>query len=297
MSAPAGDSVRTLRLTLAHSAAPVVVPRVTSRGERGVFGSFPTRTTVWVSMAIVLVMVLPGAFASSPLGAHVPVPAATAARGPAGPGSLGSAMLAEAASSLSGPASTAPISPAGSLHPSASALDWNQTGLNSSQPAIRAAAGLAYDPILQRTVLFGGYNPNVSAFGDTWEFARGGWTDLNLSASASPPARWNPELVFDAADGYLLLYGGRNTTQFFNDSWSFNGTNWTHLGTTLAPPWGYGSMTYDAKDGYVLFFGAAHGNLPSGTSSSWSDLNVTWEFRGGLWTNLTSSVVGSPSQT
>ncbi|MCI4335354.1 MAG: hypothetical protein L3K04_07010 [Thermoplasmata archaeon] len=96
---------------------------------------------MWVSLAIVRLMVLPGAFAISQLGAHVSVAAATAARGPPPAGPFGSAMPAEAPRSLSGPASTAPISPADSLHPAASALDWNQTGLNSSPPSIPRELG------------------------------------------------------------------------------------------------------------------------------------------------------------
>ncbi len=51
-------------------------------------------------------------------------------------------------------------------------------------------------------------------------------------------------------------------------------------------------MAYDARDGYVLMFGGATGN-PCGSQA---ELNDTWEFKGGIWTQVPTSRAPSPRQ-
>ncbi len=162
-------------------------------------------------------------------------------------------------------------------------------------PSLRDQAAMAYDPSLGAVVLFGGYNPNRLADGDTWLFDNNTWTDISGSLLNSPPARWGDRLVWDAADGYLMLFGGRNMTQYFNDTWAFTGATWLNLTTTVAPsPRGWYQMAYDALDGYVLLYGGWIGNDPAGTNSSQQVFSDTWSYVGGVWTNLTASVAGAP---
>lgn len=157
-------------------------------------------------------------------------------------------------------------------------------------PSVRDQVALAYDPATASVILFGGYDPTVSADGDTWSFANGTWTPIVTGAASTPPARWGASLAWDPADGYLLLFGGRNTTQFFNDTWSFNGSTWTLVPTTAAPsPREYMALTFDATDGYLLASGGGYGNVPAGSGSAWSYANDTWSYANGTWTNLTAS--------
>ncbi|HEV2449873.1 MAG TPA: kelch repeat-containing protein, partial [Thermoplasmata archaeon] len=267
-----------------------------ARSDRPNAGPASSRS-VWPPVLVVLVLVAPAAWALSLAVAAPPAPIGPGVdRASAGAGP-GTALLAAAERSLASGAAGAGGSPARAAHPANLAPGWNQTALSGSQPSQRAAAALAYDPVLNTTVLFGGYDPSDLALGDTWEFNGGTWTSLGFGPSTSPPARWNANFVFDPADGYLVLHGGRNTTQFFNDTWSYSGTGWSRITSTLTPPAGYGTMTYDAKDGYVLLYGAAQGNLPSSPGGGWSDLTVTWKFLAGQWTNLTANVTGTPPAT
>jgi len=90
-------------------------------------------------------------------------------------------------------------------------------------------------------------------------------------------------MVYDAAEGYVLLFGGLTP----NNAWEFSGGVWTELTPGPGPSAReYGAMTYDPADGCVLLFGG------QGTGPI---LNDTWEFEGGEWTGVTPTV--SPPAT
>src|SRR2546425_1168878 len=113
------------------------------------------------------------------------------------------------------------------------------------------------------------------------------WTQL--SPTVSPPPRFAASMAYDAADGYVLLFGGYNHTSFHGDTWEFNAGSWTQLFPSMSPPPRYyASMTYDTADGYVLLFGGGNsGGL----------LSDTWEFKAGTWTQLSPSVSPSPRES
>jgi Galactose oxidase, central domain len=91
------------------------------------------------------------------------------------------------------------------------------------------------------------------------------------AAKVSPPARSGAAMTFDAKDGYVLLFGGLNQSQVFNDTWKFAAGVWTKLSPAHSPPPNYlTGMTYDAKSRYVVLL----------------DGNQTWKYSGGAWTRL-----------
>lgn len=77
----------------------------------------------------------------------------------------------------------------------------------------------------------------------------------------------------------LVLYGGlRSTpTTVLNETWSFDGANWTQLTPNTTPPtrWGH-RMVYDSRRGKLVTFG---GRSPTTTATA----NDTWEFDGVDW--------------
>ena len=166
-------------------------------------------------------------------------------------------------------------------------------------PSTRSAPALAYDPLLSAVIMFGGYGgPAVVALGDTWEFSNGSWTDLTGTLSGAPPARWEGVFVYDPVDSSLVLFGGRDVTQFFNDTWTFNGSGWSQVATSVAPsPRGLSSFAYDPSIGGVVLFGGATGNIPAGSYAGWKFDDDTWEFQSNAWTNLTASLTGAPPAT
>ncbi|MDE1820430.1 MAG: hypothetical protein KGI98_06205 [Euryarchaeota archaeon] len=181
---------------------------------------------------------------------------------------------------------------------------WTELTSPSSSPGVRGIATLAYDPIDGYVLLFGGYGCVVGStctagdLGDTWTFQAGTWTEL--FPNPSPGARDGSALVYDAADGYMLLFGGYGcntgstcTLADQQDTWTWAGGSWTQLappappGARVAP-----AMSYDPTDGYVLLFGGY--GCTTGNTGCTSFLSDTWDFRGGTWTQLAR--IGPPQR-
>ncbi|HZY92885.1 MAG TPA: hypothetical protein VFG07_08995 [Thermoplasmata archaeon] len=115
----------------------------------------------------------------------------------------------------------------------------------------------------------------------------------------TPGNRTQPGVAYDAADGYLLLYGGTfaNKSNVGNgrcltDSWIYSAGVWTNLSipgpTNVCSP----AMTYDSTDGYVLAFGGFFQNISNGVHYPSGE---TWKFSRGAWTEL--NVSGPPARS
>ena len=168
------------------------------------------------------------------------------------------------------------------------------SSIAGAAPSPRSGTQEAYSPTLGKVVLFGGYAPTVNPDGDTWAFGSDHWSEV--TASIAPPGRWGGAMVYDAADGYLLLFGGRNDTQFFDDTWSYDATGWHQIVTSVAPsPRSNFGLVYDPVDRDVILFGGGMGNVPVGSGSPWSYYSDTWTYHAGVWTNVTPSAAVPPS--
>ncbi len=155
-------------------------------------------------------------------------------------------------------------------------------------PPLRTSAAIADDPTDGYAVLFGGCNRHLCPMGDTWKFEGGNWTNLTSLLAVAPSPRQGSVLVDDAADGYLLLFGGRGASGVLNDAWRFSGGTWTAVVSAgpVPPARAFAQATYDSVRGAVVVFGgiAADGSL----------LADTWEYAAGSWTNLTPELAESP---
>jgi len=112
------------------------------------------------------------------------------------------------------------------------------------------------------------------------------WMDLTSSLSMSPSPRGGSSMVYDVADGSLLLFGGATSSSSFSDTWTLDGS-WNHIKPAASPPArSQAAIVYDGADGYVLLFG--------GVASDGTVFGDTWEFSGGRWTELNLSAAPSP---
>ena len=151
-------------------------------------------------------------------------------------------------------------------------------------PPGMTAGAMAYDPVDNYSVLFGGV---ISKGGldvntnQTWVFSHDSW--YLLHPRQSPPITNSADLTFDALDRYLLFYGvyGAATGQ----TWAFSHGEWTNLTGNVTQPRvvGLSAMAYDAVDGYVVLYGIDYHDYAMGQ---------TWTFRAGQWSNDTNA--GSP---
>jgi hypothetical protein len=138
-----------------------------------------------------------------------------------------------------------------------------------------------------------GYDVWLLGDGSTWTYAHGAWS--NITSSAGVPARMpgNSLLVYDARDGYPLLFGGAigpPEGRPLADTWGLEGGQWTNLTGTVhgsPPPMIPGTMTYDSTDQKVVLFGGSRVNATPPYLYALYPMNETWTYAGGAWTNAT----------
>ena len=146
---------------------------------------------------------------------------------------------------------------------------------------------LAYDPVNQGILLFGGGRnlvlSNDKFMGDTWLWRGGKWSLLGPLTSPSP--RYYNSFATDTRRKRIVCWdGGDGTMRFgrhFPDQvWEWDGKNWNLIQPKIFPkPRWQGAMTYDPVSGRVLLFGGTGG--PFFGSVPLDDL---WEWDGKTWT-------------
>jgi hypothetical protein len=133
----------------------------------------------------------------------------------------------------------------------------------------RGGAAMAYDPDIDKVVLFGGQGDGWPQEDDTWL-----WDGTSWSPGPATPAgmagRTGAEMVYDPDIGKIVLFGGSGTAPY-NDTWLFNGTSWTQ---GPAAPAGmlaraFFGMTYDPALGVVV-------NGGDGTTETWLFDGTAW---------------------
>src|SRR5262249_48399734 len=133
-----------------------------------------------------------------------------------------------------------------------------------------------YDAARQRIVLFGGDDPFSGpgiVFGDTWEWDGNNW--FQRSPTATPSPRSGHAMAYDAPRSRVVLFGGGSfiVGGGFQDTWEWNGNDWTQMTPVTSPSARAGhAMAFDAARGRVVMF---HGNQY--TSSE------VWEWDGSNW--------------
>lgn len=124
-------------------------------------------------------------------------------------------------------------------------VQWTQQPTANSPPARRSSA-LVYDPVRDRTVLFGG-RALSNTLGDTWLFDGVDWvqatTPVALGHRQDPMMTWDPVrqrvLVFG---GTRLVsgsppFGGRNNllSTHYDDTWEWDGNDWLQRAPAVRP--------------------------------------------------------------
>jgi hypothetical protein len=154
----------------------------------------------------------------------------------------------------------------------------------SESPQPRWSSQLIYDAARGTLLLFGGYNNSVGVFDDTWVWTGSVWSEVS-PVPPSPSVRSAASMVYDAATGTVLLFGGSNGPS--NDTWSWSGGFWTQLAPATSPPARTAAaIAYDETRGTVLLFGGCKGSFPGCTPANF--LNDTWSWNGSTWTELSS---------
>jgi hypothetical protein len=127
---------------------------------------------------------------------------------------------------------------------------WLWDGSNWTQPSPKTSPGprfgcaMAYDSKRMQVVLFGGQDAITNQYqGDTWVWDGFNWTQI--SPANSPRPRAQHTLVYDSVNQQVVLFGGSGNFQSHiaaNDTWTWDGANWTEQFPTNSPP-----LRYDSK--------------------------------------------------
>jgi hypothetical protein len=167
---------------------------------------------------------------------------------------------------------------------------WNGTTWTQQSPATspsaRADHAMAYDAAQSNVVLFGGFTDNGTTLGDTWVWNGTTWTQQ--SPAPSPAARFFHAMAYDPVHNQVVLFGGQPSISggALNDTWVWDGTNWTQMSPANSPPARYGhTLVYDAQRGQMVLFGGENANN--------AYLNDTWVWDGTNWTQ--ESPAASPA--
>jgi cysteine-rich repeat protein len=152
------------------------------------------------------------------------------------------------------------------------------SALTSAPGGARTTAGLVYDTLRDRVVLFGG-ETTTGPSADTWVMTRAAGLATWMQITGTGPVRRSEvAMAFDAARGTAVLFGGKGPAQITNnETWLFD-TAWRQVTPATVPAARHGAaMGYDPVRERIVMFG---GYTLSGT------LDDVWEWDGTAWTEI-----------
>jgi hypothetical protein len=142
----------------------------------------------------------------------------------------------------------------------------NWSAVFAPGPSPRVYPMMAYDPIRQEAVLFGGLAPpGLTHLADTWVYDSTGWTQKSV---ASPPGLYRGAMAFDSSRGTIVMHGGFLQNGIESDqTWEWDGFSWTQVAQINLIGRTNRSMVYDAANAQLIFCG---GNTPEVRWMDWS---------------------------
>ena len=85
-------------------------------------------------------------------------------------------------------------------------------------------------------------------------------------------------MTYDPASRKIIMFGGQSRTSYLNDTWTFDGINWTRVQSRISPsPRTNCQMAYDVVTQKVVLFGGYNGTylgdtwLWDGATSQWTE--------------------------
>jgi uncharacterized protein (TIGR03437 family) len=159
--------------------------------------------------------------------------------------------------------------------PASSQMDWLQIDTAGTTPSPRFSYGLAYFGPTGETILYGGV-ADTTYYGDTWGWNGSVWTQK--SPAHSPGTRVAHVMIYDPVRQQVVMFGGYSPSSPYqlNDTWVWNGTDWTQLNPAHSPPIrANAAAVFDTVNQVVVMFGGTnyHG-----------ELSDTWVWDGTDWT-------------
>ena len=155
-------------------------------------------------------------------------------------------------------------------------------------PSPRVGAAVAWDPVGQRTLVFGGLSDGLQPLAELWAWDGDAWSRLDAELppdAPAPPARLHAALACseDPGEG-CLLFGGLPQAPAqpgapLGDLWRWDGDGWEALAPAAPNPAARSghALASDPLLGRILLFGGQDAAGP---------LADTWSWAAGAWTPL-----------
>jgi len=143
-----------------------------------------------------------------------------------------------------------------------------------NSPSARAASAMAYDPVSQKIILFGGFD-YANYLSETWVFDGATWTKVNTPTAPSGRAASN--MAYDKVSKKLVLFGGYDGNRYLNETWLWDGAvmQWTQVHPKASPHGSTAPAVFtDPKFGTVTTYGGFDGRFYG---------IETWRWRNGNW--------------
>jgi hypothetical protein len=159
---------------------------------------------------------------------------------------------------------------------------WPASDLNDPTPRTQHAMSLSP---LTGYLMFGGLS-GAGVLQETWhitpnESSTGGAWENRTSFGTNPPARYGHAMATDVMRRQILLFGGRDATQVFGDTWVYDTTSltWTRLTPPVSPRARFGhAMTYDSERQKIVLTGGASSTPDAALGDTWE-----WDFDTATW--------------
>jgi hypothetical protein len=151
-----------------------------------------------------------------------------------------------------------------------------------SSPGARAFPGVAYNPVRDRVLFFGGRSfPSDTLMDDTWEWDPNTETWSQLSPATTPPGREGGRMLFRPATGTVYMFGLWDSDPgpdlYLSDLWEFDGTDWTLIEADGTPGQPSSRATWGVmdpiRDRIIIFAGS-----PAFGQDTWERIMSTGEW-------------------
>ena len=189
--------------------------------------------------------------------------------------------------------------------------EWNRAtglwtnrrpGLTGDKPYRRAGAGMVFDSVRNKLVVFGGRTTAVTNYADIWDWDLSNGFVERTNSDVGPSARSQHGMVFEKSTGNVLLFGGgvartdgsnnpiaqTGVSVAYGDTWEWNPTTgkWTELQPASAPSARYdAALVWDSKRNVAVLFGGMEkpqdglNGIPKQDTWEWDPATQGWTNR------------------
>ncbi|MBI5001456.1 MAG: hypothetical protein HZB92_08050 [Euryarchaeota archaeon] len=143
------------------------------------------------------------------------------------------------------------------------------------RPPGRRYHSMAYNPVLNEIILFGGFGAS-GALQDTWKYFPANHTWWQVASTTPFGARYGHQLVFNDWTLRIVTYGGYNGSPT-NTMAEWNGAAWAVLSPGGTPPPVYNhAMAYDKASQHIVLFGGVGNPGQDSATYAYDPSTNTW---------------------